>query len=61
MFRALAEDADFDYAMVDGSIVKVTATDRAQKGDSGPGHRRPAREVATGVQAHPQDRVAGLE
>ena len=23
MFRALAEDADFEYAMIDGSIVKV--------------------------------------
>jgi transposase len=23
MFRALAEDADFEYAMLDGSIVKV--------------------------------------
>ena len=32
MFRALAEDADFDYAMVDGSIVKVHRHGQGAKG-----------------------------
>jgi hypothetical protein len=32
MFRALAEDADFEYAMVDGSIVKVHRHGQGAKG-----------------------------
>ena len=38
MFKALALDADLDYAMVDGTIVKLHRSGRAQKGDSVPGH-----------------------
>ena len=32
MFRALAEDADFEYAMIDGSIVKVHRHGQGAKG-----------------------------
>ena len=32
MFRALAEDADFEYAMIDGSIVKVHRHGQGSKG-----------------------------
>jgi transposase len=32
MFRALAEDADFEYAMIDGSIVKVHRSGQGAKG-----------------------------
>ena len=32
MFRVLAEDADFDYAMVDSSIVKVHRHGQGAKG-----------------------------
>ena len=32
MFRALAEDADFEYAMSDGSIVKVHRHGQGAKG-----------------------------
>ena len=32
MFRALAEDADFEHAMVDGSIVKVHRHGQGAKG-----------------------------
>ena len=32
MFRALAEDADFEYAMIDGSIVKVHCHGQGAKG-----------------------------
>ena len=32
MFRALAKDADFDYAMTDGSIVKVHRHGQGAKG-----------------------------
>jgi len=32
MFRALAEDADFEYAMLDGSIVKVYCHGQGAKG-----------------------------
>ena len=32
IFRALAEDADFEYAMVDGSIVKVHRHGQGAKG-----------------------------
>ncbi len=39
LFDACSDEPDMEYAMVDATIVKVTATDRAQKGDSQPGHR----------------------
>jgi hypothetical protein len=40
MFRALTTDADFEYAMIDGSIVKVHRSGKAQKGTVlAPGHR----------------------
>lgn len=32
MFRALAEDADFEYAMVNGAIVKVHRSGQGAKG-----------------------------
>ena len=32
MFRALASDADFEYAMIDGSIVKVHRSGQGAKG-----------------------------
>ena len=32
IFRALAEDADFEYAMIDGSIVKVHRHGQGAKG-----------------------------
>ena len=32
MFRALAEDADFEYVMVDGTIVKVHRHGQGAKG-----------------------------
>ena len=32
MFRALAADADFEYAMIDGSIVKVHRHGQGSKG-----------------------------
>ena len=32
MFRALAEDADFEYAMIDGSSVKVNRHGQGAKG-----------------------------
>ena len=32
MFRALAEDADFEYAMIDGTIVKVHRHGQGAKG-----------------------------
>ena len=32
MFRALAEDADFEYATVDGNIVKVHRHGQGAKG-----------------------------
>ena len=32
MFRALSEDADFEYAMIDGSIVKVHRHGQGAKG-----------------------------
>lgn len=32
MFRALASDADFEYAMIDGSIVKVHRSGQDAKG-----------------------------
>ena len=39
IFRALAEDADFEHAMIDDSIVKVHRHGQGAKGDSKPGHR----------------------
>src|SRR6266699_6830654 len=47
LFDAASEQPDMEYAMVDATIVKSlprrrpgsTATDKAQKGDSEPGHR----------------------
>ena len=38
MFKALALDADLDYAMVDGTIVKLHRSGQGAKGDSVPGH-----------------------
>ena len=32
MFRALAEDVDFDYVMIDGTIVKVHRSGQGAKG-----------------------------
>ena len=32
MFRALAKDADFEYAMIDGTIVKVHRSGQGAKG-----------------------------
>lgn len=32
MFRALSEDADFEYAMIDGTIVKVHRSGQGAKG-----------------------------
>ena len=32
MFRALAEDTDFEYAVIDGSIVKVHRHGRSAEG-----------------------------
>ena len=32
MFRALSSDADFEYAMIDGTIVKVHRSDQGAKG-----------------------------
>jgi hypothetical protein len=32
MFRALAEDADFEYTMIDGTIVKVHRHGQGAKG-----------------------------
>src|SRR5216683_6672070 len=48
LFDAVSEEPDMEYAMVDATIVKSlprrrpgsTATDKAQKGDSKPGHRQ---------------------
>ena len=39
MFRALVEDADFEYAMIDGSIVKVHRHGQRAEGGSRSGHR----------------------
>ena len=39
MFRVLAEDADFEYTMIGGSIVKVHRHGQGAKGDSKPSHR----------------------
>ena len=33
IFAALSEDPDFEYALVDGTIVKVHRHEQAQKGD----------------------------
>ena len=45
MFRALAEDADFDCAMVDGSIVKVHRHGQGAKGGL---RARPSGALAAG-------------
>ena len=45
MFRALAEDADFGYAMIDGSIVKVH---RHGQGAKGGRKARPSGALAEG-------------
>ncbi|MRV40446.1 transposase, partial [Staphylococcus aureus] len=45
MFRALAEDADFGYAMIDGSIVKVH---RHGTGEQGGRKARPSGARAEG-------------
>jgi len=39
MFRALAEGAGFEYAMIGGNIVKVHRSGQGEKGGSEPGHR----------------------
>ena len=45
MFRALAEDADFEYGMIDGSIVKVH---RHGQGAKGRLEARPSGALAVG-------------
>jgi transposase len=45
IFRALAEDADFEYAMIDGSIVKVHRHGQGSKG---------------GLKARPSDALAAV-
>src|SRR5215208_793074 len=39
LFAAVSDEPDMEYAMVDATLSKSTATGRAQKGDSEPGHR----------------------
>src|SRR3954449_7530585 len=39
LFEAVSDEPDMEYALVDATIVKVTATGRAPKGDFAPGHR----------------------
>jgi transposase len=39
MFKVLASDADLEYAMIDGTIVKVQRCGQGAKGGSMPGHR----------------------
>jgi transposase len=45
IFAALSEDPDFEYALIDGTIVKVHGTAPAQKGDSKSGHLPVARRA----------------
>jgi transposase len=47
MFKALAEDADFECAMIDGSIVKVH---RHGQGSKGGLRARPSADLAAGSQ-----------
>lgn len=54
IFRPLAEDADFEYAMVEGSIVKLHRHGQGAKGDSKPGHRALSRRHSQ--QDHGADR-----
>ena len=39
VFKALCEDPDFEYVLIDGMLVRVTSMGLAQKGDSKSGHR----------------------
>src|SRR4051794_12750405 len=45
LFDAVSDDPDLEYALVDATIIKSTATGRVQKGDAKPGYwplqRRP--------------------
>jgi transposase len=43
IFKALSPDPDFEYVLIDGTIVKVHRHGPAQKGDSKSGHRQVAR------------------
>jgi hypothetical protein len=43
IFAALSRDADFEYAFIDGTIVKVHRHGTGAKGDSKSGHRQVAR------------------
>ena len=45
IFAALSEDPDFEYALVDGTIVKVHRHGAGAKGDSKSGHRQVARRA----------------
>ena len=45
MFRVLAEDADFEYAMIDGSVVKVHRHGQGAKGGL---RARPSGALAAG-------------
>ena len=40
IFEALSGDPDFEYALIDGTIVKVHRHGGAQKGDLKSGHRQ---------------------
>ena len=40
MFKVLATSPDFEYAMIDGSIVKLHRAGQGAKGGSKPGHRQ---------------------
>ena len=52
LFEAASDEPDMEYAMVTQPSSRSTATDRAQKGDSEPGHRSLQRR------AHDQDPCA---
>jgi len=43
MFKALSTDADCEYVMIDGTIVKFRRSGQGAKGGSRPGHRAFAR------------------
>jgi putative transposase len=43
IFKALSDDPDFEYVLIDGTLVRSTSMAPAQKGDSKSGHRPFAR------------------
>ena len=45
IFAALSDDPDFEYALIDGTIVRFTGTVPAQKGDSKSGDRQVTRRA----------------